>query len=90
VLRFLRGELDAEYQDVATEHRFNKAVEIDCLTHHDQATAGLSPGQVGLGVKLTPNEVRAHKAAWEAAVATEIKMSKRTVPQRKRKQLEHS
>lgn len=59
-----------------------------CLTHHDQATAGLKKGQVGLGVKLTPNEVRAHKMAWEKAVADELTASKRAIPAKKRKQFE--
>lgn len=59
-----------------------------CRTHHDQATAGLQMGQVGLGVKLTPAEVCAHKATWETAVSAEIKVSKRNVPQAKRKQPE--
>jgi hypothetical protein len=65
-----------------------KNLSVLCLTHHDQATAGLRGGQVGLGVKLTPDEVRAHKTAWETAVAAELKITKKTAPQAKRKQIE--
>ncbi len=56
------------------------------LTHHDQATAGLVKGQVGLGVKLSPDEVRMHKKAWEEMVAAELKISKKSMPDTKRRQ----
>lgn len=59
-----------------------------CLAHHDQATAGLKKGQVGLGIKLTPNEVRAHKITWEKAVAVDLTASKRAIPAKKRKEFE--
>lgn len=49
-----------------------------CLSHHDQATAGLVKGNVGLGVKLSPIEVRMHKSAWEEAVANELRPQQRT------------
>ena len=49
-----------------------------CLSHHDQATAGLVKGNVGLGVKLSPIEVQEHKSAWEKAVANELTPQQRT------------
>ena len=61
-----------------------KNLAVLCLSHHDQATAGLNEGQVGLGVKLTPDEVRAHKVAWETAVSAELKTIRKTIPQTKR------
>jgi hypothetical protein len=58
-----------------------------CLTHHDQATAGLREGAVGFGVKLIVQEVRTHKAAWEGAVAHEYARRKKVSLLPKRKQL---
>lgn len=43
-----------------------------CLSHHDQATAGLVKGNVGLGAKLSPTEVGMHKSNWEKAVVNEL------------------
>jgi hypothetical protein len=57
-----------------------------CIPHHDQATAGLNSGQVGLGRKLTPHEVRFHKKTWERLVAEESAWRKRFAPQDSRKQ----
>jgi len=59
-----------------------------CLTHHDQATAGLREGQVGLGLKLTPVEVVAHKRSWEAAVTHELNLKRRSVPNTRRQQIQ--
>lgn len=75
--------IDGDHSNTVEEN-----LAVLCLTHHDQATAGLQKGQVGLGVKLTPTEVRAHKGAWEAVVTSELKASRRTVSQTKRKQIE--
>jgi hypothetical protein len=58
-----------------------------CIPHHDQATAGLRSGTVGLGKKLTPEEVRFHKRIWEKAVAGEIKWTRRTTHPHKSKDL---
>lgn len=45
-----------------------------CLTHHDQATAGLQKGQTGLGRKLSREEVAEHKRLWERVVAAEMRI----------------
>lgn len=58
-----------------------------CITHQDQATAGLRSGPVGLGKKLTPDEVRFHKRIWEKAVESEIKSARQASYTRKRKHL---
>jgi hypothetical protein len=57
-----------------------------CLTHHDQATAGLVKGGIGLGVKLSPEEVRVHKTAWENVVTNQAKASPKTASEPKSKQ----
>lgn len=69
-------------------HTVEANLAVLCLAHHDQATTGLKKGQVGLGVKLTPSKVRAHKIAWEETVASEHAVSRKTTPLKKRKQLE--
>ena len=57
-----------------------------CLLHHDQATAGLVKGNVGLGVKLSPTEVRMHKSTWEKTVISELAPQQKTVSENKRRQ----
>lgn len=53
-------------------HTIEGNLAVLCLQHHSEATAGLSRGQVGLGRKLSPDEVHAHKAQWEESVAREL------------------
>lgn len=47
-----------------------------CLSHHDQATAGLVKGKVSLGMKLSLYEVRMHKEAWEGVVTRQAQSKK--------------
>lgn len=80
--------LQIHHIDGDRSHSVELNLAVLCLTHHDQATAGLRRGNVGLGVKLIPTEVRAHKVTWETAVANELAGARRATPQKKRKQLQ--
>lgn len=59
-----------------------------CLTHASMADAGLRKGKLGSGKKLKPDEVRIFKKSWENKILTEMKMEKRILPLKERKQLE--
>ncbi len=52
------------------------------------ADAGLRKGKLGSGKKLTPDEVRSFKIGWENKAIAEIKVERRILPTRERKQLE--
>jgi hypothetical protein len=67
-------------------HNSPSNLAVLCMSHHDQATAGLHPGQVGLGRKLTPEEVRFHKKTWERIVGEGTSWKRKFAPQDKRKQ----
>lgn len=59
-----------------------------CLNHASMADAGLRKGKLGSGKKLIPDEVRSFKMNWENKVIAEIKVERRILPVRERKQLE--
>jgi hypothetical protein len=80
-------EVHLHHIDGNAANTVEQNLAVLCFDHHDQATAGLVKGQTGLGVKLSPEEVRMHKMAWEATVAREHTISLKNVPQRKRQQL---
>lgn len=60
-----------------------------CVTPHaSQADAGLIPGKVGSGKKLTPDEVKEYKKIWERKIYEETKIKKEYLSIQKRKELE--
>lgn len=81
-------EIQIHHIDGNPENNAEENLSILCLHHHSQATAGLEKGKTGFGSKLTPEEVRLYKKAWEAKVAGEFNVEKKVIPLRKRKQLE--
>jgi hypothetical protein len=60
---------------------------VVCLEHHDQATAGLRKGAFGLGAKLTPDELRLHKSAWESVATAGMNRPRRSLSATKKRQL---
>lgn len=59
-----------------------------CLIHASMADAGLRKGKLGSGKKLKPDEVLVFKRTWEEKCETEIRLEKRVLPVKERKQLE--
>jgi len=60
-----------------------------CVSPHaSQADAGLVPGKVGSGKKLSPDEVREFKKIWERKIEEENKIKTQNIPIQNRKQIE--
>jgi hypothetical protein len=81
------GPIHIHHIDGNPAHVTLDNLAVLCITHHDQATAGLRSGPVGLGKKLTPEEVRFHKRIWEKAVKGESEWARRSTYPRKSKHL---
>jgi hypothetical protein len=81
------GPIHIHHIDGDPAHLALDNLAVLCIPHHDQATAGLRSGTVGLGKKLTPEEVRFHKRVWEKAVESEIQRTRRATYPRKSKDL---
>lgn len=80
-------EVQIHHIDGNSNNTLEQNLAILCLSHHSQATAGLRKGASGLGRKLTPDEVRAHKKAWELKATAELKVRKESIRKYKRSQL---
>lgn len=76
-----QNELQIHHIDGNKANNNIKNLAILCSTpHHNLANIGLKKGDVGCGLKLTPNLVREFKRSWENKVAQERKPAIPTKP----------
>jgi len=59
-----------------------------CLNHASMADAGLVKGKLGSSKKLSAEEIKSFKQSWEKKVLEEVKIERKLLPIRERKQLE--
>ncbi len=83
------------YQEIIVHHidgdpSNNKEdnLAVLCLNHASMADAGLRKGKLGSGKKLSQDEVKINKKAWEDKVLVETRVGKNFLSLRERQQLE--